>query len=95
MSVLNLGLEKTQSTKTIQIDGKVFGEQIVKVYFNSKLLYDSKISDASMPLSIDIPPYLINLNNELKFEFPNCCSPKSLGLSSDPRLLGIAFTKMS
>jgi hypothetical protein len=93
-SILNLGLEKTQSAKTLQISGKVFGEQIVKVYFNSELLYNSKISDSNMPISIEIPSYLITLNNELKFQFPNCCSPKSLGLSLDPRLLGISFEKV-
>lgn len=68
-----------------------FRKQSINLYVNTTLLLRCEFSE-SFTKKIKIPKKLLN-NYQLQISFflPNASSPKSLGLSEDERILGLAF----
>jgi hypothetical protein len=66
--------------------------QRVSVALNGQVLSNFEITDNSAhEYTIELPAKILRAQNVLTFSLPDAASPQSLGLSKDPRKLGLAL----
>ncbi len=70
-------------------------QQRISIALNGRPIADLILRDsAPMDYSIPLPPGILSSNNVLQIQAPDAQSPKSLGVSSDSRQLGIAVERL-
>ena len=91
-----------QTSEAVSVNMRVFPinytkvqSQRMPVYFNGEKLGDF-ILTAETELTVEIPANKWNSGSPatLAFRFPDAASPQSLGVSIDPRLLGVGFREI-
>lgn len=77
-------------------NGEALKSQPVEVYANDEKIASWEVRDQA-DYTAPIPPAMSKSGGLLTitFKIPRAVSPKSLGMSSDPRLLGLACTELT
>jgi hypothetical protein len=94
---------KLKHQKNLKLDIKFYmvlqsneGYQTFRLYANDYFIEEKIVYPDDRNISFIIPQNILTQDGilNLRFEYPNATSPKSLGMNTDERLLAFAFSKM-
>ena len=86
---IHFGLDKVEQL-VVTLDAQTVGRQRVEFVLNGQSILATEGDGAWGRIDVALPPGLLRADNELLIRLPDARSPRSVGVGTDDRVLGLA-----